>query len=63
VSILIRLKFTQNFAPYKKGDVAGFVNEVDADKFLSAKRNKKPVAKEVKGAPEDKAVKSAEVTK
>ena len=61
--ILKRLKFTQNCAPYKKGDVAGFINEADADKFLSVKRNKKPVAKEIKGAPEDKAVKSADVTK
>ena len=60
---MIRLKFTQNFAPYKKGDVAGFRNKADADVYLKAKREKKSVAKRVRGAAVDKAVKSAPVDK
>ena len=60
MSILIRLKFTQNFAPYKEGDVAGFKNEADADIYLKATIDKKPVAKKTGRA---KAVKSAPVDK
>lgn len=63
MSILIRLKFTQNYAPYAKGDVAGFRNKADADIYLKAKRNKKAVAKRMRGATVDKAVKSAPVDK
>lgn len=61
--ILKRLKFLQNYAPYSEGDIAGFRNDKDADIYLKAKRDKKPVAKEVKGAPKDKAVKGAKVSK
>lgn len=58
-----RIKFLQNYAPYKAGEVAGFVNEKDADFYLKLKKDKKEVAKEVKGAPKDKAVKGATVSK
>jgi hypothetical protein len=57
---VIKLKFLQNFSPYKKGDVASFRNDADAERFLSAKINKKAVAekagrsKSMKSAPVDK---------